>query len=145
MDYSKLKKSELIEIVKEMTKELRSISSPGDIGSLLDEYRFKKQEYFLLVTLDGAHQVIEVREITVGLVNRSLAHPREVFRPAIADSAAAIVVAHNHPSGSIEVSTEDKEVTRRLVDAGELIGIPLLDHVIVSKRGTVSLKEEGVF
>ena len=96
-----------------------------------------------MVTLNGAHGVIRVREVTRSIANRSLVHPREIFWGAIQDRAVAVVIAHNHPSGNVEPSVEDGDVTRRLVEAGQVMGIPVLDHVIVSKRGYYSFLEEG--
>lgn len=103
-----------------------------DAVLLLHDIRDKKQEYFVTLTLDGANRLIAKRTITIGTVNASLVHPREVFADAITDRAAAIIVAHNHPSGSLTPSKADLEVTRRLKESGELLGIQLLDHLIVS-------------
>jgi DNA repair protein RadC len=93
----------------------------------------KTQEYFVLLTLDGANRLINLRTVTIGTLNSSLVHPREVFAPALEDRAASIIVAHNHPSGSLEPSQEDIEVTKRLKEVGEIVGIPLVDHIIVTK------------
>jgi DNA repair protein RadC len=82
--------------------------------------------------------------ITVGLVNHSLVHPREVFAEAITDRAASIICVHNHPSGSLEPSSQDIAITQQLRDAGTTLGIPLLDHIIVTKNGYCSLKEKGI-
>lgn len=101
----------------------------------LDDIRRKKQEHFLVLSLDGANRLIAKRTITVGTLTSSLVHPREVFADAITDRAASIIVAHNHPSGSLIASKADLEITRRLKDCGELLGIKLLDHVIVTKTG----------
>lgn len=101
------------------------------------------QEIFCVVTLSGDHSVINIHEITRGLVNRTLIHPREVFSPAIVDKSAAIIVAHNHPSGSTIPSTEDDHATERLKDAAELLGIPILDHLIISTSGYYSYAEGG--
>jgi DNA repair protein RadC len=99
------------------------------------------------MTLDGSHQTINVHEITKGLANRTLVHPREVFAPAIEDRAVAIIIAHNHPSGKTDPSGEDLDITKRLVDAGTILGIPVLDHVIVGRENYTSLKEgySGLF
>jgi DNA repair protein RadC len=104
----------------------------------------KKQEHFVVVTLDGAHHVIKTRVVSKGLVNRTIIHPREVFFPAVRDRACAVIVGHNHPSGKVEPSAEDKEVTKRIKDAGAVMGIPLLDHIIVTKSGYYSFLEQGV-
>lgn len=109
------------------------IDSPEKAVAQLTDIRDKKQEYFVLLTLDGANRLIEKRVITIGTLTSSLVHPREVFAPAIEDRAASIIIAHNHPSGNLEPSDADSAVTKRIKDAGELLGIALLDHVIVTK------------
>jgi DNA repair protein RadC len=120
------------------------ITNPADAYSVLKRYAKSKQEQFLLITLNGAHDIIGLAIISIGLVNRTIVHPREVFRPAIKDAATAVIVAHNHPSGHLEPSPEDIEITRHLIEVGELIGIPLLDHLVFSKTGFISLKERGL-
>jgi len=102
-------------------------------------------ERFLVVLLDGRHRVQHEVLTSQGTLTASLVHPREVFRPALREGAAALVLVHNHPSGDPAPSPEDREVTRRLVRAGVLLGIPVLDHVVVAERGYTSLREEGVF
>jgi DNA repair protein RadC len=109
------------------------IQSPEDAAALLDDIRDKKQEHFVVITLDGANRVIAKRTITIGTLTSSLVHPREVFADAITDRAASIIVAHNHPSGNLEPSQADLDVTERLETAAKLLGIALIDHVIVSK------------
>lgn len=103
----------------------------------------KKQEHFIVVTLNAASEVIKCRTITIGLLNHSLVHAREIFRSAITDNAAAIICVHNHPSGNTEPSSQDINITKMIKDAGEIIGISLLDHLIVSQLGLVSLRELG--
>lgn len=103
----------------------------------------KKQEHFLVVTIDGGGNVIKCRTITKGLLNHSLVHPREVYRDAILDSAHSIICVHNHPSGGLSPSNQDIQVTKQLKEAGEIIGISLLDHVIVSKTGIQSMRSLG--
>ncbi|MDR1892915.1 MAG: DNA repair protein RadC [Oscillospiraceae bacterium] len=98
----------------------------------------KKQEHFVLLTLDGARRLINTHTVTVGTLNASLVHPREVFALAIEDRAASIIIAHNHPSGSADISVQDREVTRRIKEAGELMGIALDDHIIIAGDGFVS-------
>jgi DNA repair protein RadC len=100
-------------------------------------------EEFHLLLLDGRHRVLREIMASRGTLTASLVHPREVFRPALREGAAALVVVHNHPSGDPAPSHEDREVTRRLVQAGALLGVPLLDHVVVAERGWVSLRGEG--
>ena len=109
------------------------IDSPEKAVAQLADIRDKRQEYFVCLTLDGANRLIAKRVITIGTLTASLVHPREVFADAITDRAASIIVAHNHPSGNLEASAADRDVTERLCSAGNLLGIKLIDHIIVSK------------
>jgi len=122
----------------------KKIAAPADILPLVAFLSGKKQEHFICITLSGAHEVLAIRTVTVGLLNHSLVHPREVFAEAITDRAAAIICVHNHPSGTLEPSSQDLAITRQLADAGTLLGIRLLDHLIVSDTGWLSLKERGL-
>ena len=115
------------------------IDSPEKAVELLTDIRDKKQEYFVCLTLDGANRLIAKRVVTIGTLTASLVHPREVFADAIADRAASIIVAHNHPSGGLEASQADKDVTSRLAEAGKLLGITLNDHIIITKTSYKSL------
>ena len=119
------------------------IRHPADILPLVRHYADRCQEHFLAVTLNGAHEVIRVRVTSVGLVNRTLVHPREVFAGAIADRAAAVIVAHNHPSGNAEPSNEDRVVTETLIEAGDLLGIRVIDHVVFTRHEHISFIEHG--
>jgi len=114
------------------------IDSPEKAVEQLFEIKNKKQEYFVLLTLDGARRLINNRVVTIGTLMCSLVHPREVFSYAIEDRAASIIIAHNHPSGLLEVSEQDREVTRRIRQAGDLIGIRLDDHLIVAGDDFIS-------
>lgn len=111
------------------------IDSAEKAVELLGDIRSKKQEYFVCLTLDGANRLIAKRVISIGTLTASLVHPREVFAEAITDRAASIIVAHNHPSGNLEPSIADKEVTERLRRAGEILGIEVLDHLILGGEG----------
>jgi DNA repair protein RadC len=126
------------------SRTVYKVSRPVDVFSVLKRYANAKVESFYAVLLDGAHQIISVKLITVGLTNRTLVHPREVYRAAIAGSATALIVSHNHPSGCNTASPEDIELTRRLRDAGDILGIPLLDHIIISRTGYFSFTEGGL-
>jgi DNA repair protein RadC len=106
--------------------------------------RDARHERFLLLLLDGRHRMLREVVISQGTLTASLVHPREVFRPALREAAAAVVLVHNHPSGDPTPSREDREITERLAQAGELLGIPVLDHVVVAERGYASLREQGV-
>ncbi|MGE4454786.1 MAG: DNA repair protein RadC [Sphaerochaeta sp.] len=123
----------------------RQISTPSDIYPLIRHYAGRMQEHFLSVCLNGAHEVLSVNVCSIGLVNRTLVHPREVFGEAVRQRATAILVAHNHPSGNLEPSMEDKDVTRRLKQAGDILGIKVLDHLIFSEEGYLSMLEGNLF
>lgn len=109
------------------------IDSPEAAVEQLADIRDKKQEYFVCLTLDGANRLIAKRIITIGTLTASLVHPREVFADAITDRAASIIVAHNHPSGNSQPSKADDDLTRTIRSAGEVIGISLLDHIVITK------------
>ena len=115
------------------------IDSPDKAADQLADIRDKKQEYFVCLTLDGANRLISKRIITIGTLTSSLVHPREVFAEAISDRAASIIVAHNHPSGNLQSSDADRQVTERLKEAGVLLGINLVDHIIVTSKEFVSI------
>jgi DNA repair protein RadC len=123
----------------------KMIGNPEDIYALVKRYAGKRQEHFIVITLDGSHRPISVSIAFMGLVNRTIVHPREVFVRAIRDMAAAVIVCHNHPSGQLAPSEEDIAVTRNLSEAGEVVGIRLLDHLIFTKKGCFSFRKEGYF
>jgi DNA repair protein RadC len=122
------------------------VTSPKDVLllTIIADIRDKRQEYFICITLNGAGEVLDSRTITVGLLNHSLVHPREVFADAITDRAASVICVHNHPSGSLDPSPQDIAVTTQLREAGLLLGIQLIDHIIVTKSGYLSMKERGL-
>ena len=119
------------------------IASADDVLPHVRDIAAKKQEYFLCISLNGAHEVIERRTVTVGLLDSNQVHPREVFADPIADRAAAVIFAHNHPSGTLEASAEDIALTQRLCRAGHLLGIRVLDHLIITRDGFASLHALG--
>jgi DNA repair protein RadC len=119
------------------------ISFPADVLPLIQHYADRKQEHFLCVSLNGSNEVIAVRVISVGLVNKTHVHPREVFADAITDRASAVIVAHNHPSGNVEPGQEDVEITKQLKSAGEILGIRLLDHIIFNRSAYYSFVEKN--
>jgi DNA repair protein RadC len=119
------------------------IKHPQDIFTLVRHYADRKQERFLCLSLNGAHEVLAVRVVTVGLVNRTIVHPREVFADVILDRAAALIVAHNHPSGQLQPSSEDDEITCRLKAAAEILSLRLLDHLIFSESAWFSYRQNG--
>ncbi len=127
-----------------LIKDDVKVTSPTDILPLVSDIVNKKQEYFVCISLNGAGEVVSNRVVTVGLLNHSLVHPREVFADVITDRAASVILVHNHPSGALEPSKEDMAVTKQLVDAGSILGINVLDHLIISKKGYLSMKEKGL-
>lgn len=116
------------------------IDSPEKALAQLADIRDKRQEYFVCLTLDGANRLIAKRTITIGTLTASLVHPREVFADAITDRAASIILAHNHPSGTLEPSQADKDVTQRLQESAQLLGISFLDHIIITKNSHMIIK-----
>jgi len=123
-----------------------ALSSPAEVYRLLaPELRGLDKETFHVLLLDTRHRLRGRRRVSEGTLTASLVHPREVFGPALARGAAAVVVVHNHPSGDPEPSAEDEAVTRRLLDAGRLLGIPLLDHVVLGEGAWVSLRQRMDF
>ena len=121
-----------------------AIHGPADVHRHFHpRLRDAPHERFLVVLLDGRHRVIRDVAVSQGTLTASLVHPREVFRPALRDGAAAVLVVHNHPSGDPAPSPEDREVTTRLVRAGEILGVHVLDHVVVAERGYRSLRDAG--
>lgn len=119
------------------------IQVPEDAVPLLMHYADRCQEYFLCLSLNGAHEIITRRVVTIGTVNRTMVHPREVFADPLKERAAAVLVAHNHPSGNLQPSSEDRRITAQLMEAGETLGIKLLDHIIFTIGGYYSFIENG--
>lgn len=123
----------------------RQITSPEDVYPLIQHYGTRQQEHFISISLNGAHEVMAISVVSIGLVNRTLVHPREVFAEAVKERATAIIIAHNHPSGNLQPSDEDREVTKRLKHAGDILGIKILDHLIFDQDHFYSLTEGGEF
>ena len=129
---------------RHLLKDSVKITVAQDILPLVSEFAAKQQEYFVCISLNGANEVIEKRIVTIGLLDKSPVHPREVFADVIADRAAAVVFAHNHPSGDPQPSEADRRIHEQLTDAARILGIRVLDHVIVSKKGHFSFQEVGL-
>ena len=127
-----------------LIKSNKRITDAKDVYDELKAFSTKSQEHFLTITLDGASHIINTRTVFIGTLNQSLVHPREVFADAIADRAAGIIISHNHPSGTLEASRADVQITQRLKEVSKLVGIELLDHVILSKQGYYSFSDEGL-
>jgi DNA repair protein RadC len=134
------------ELSRRLLKDKKSILilSPQEVWEELKDIRGSKKEHFIVFFLDTQNQVVKRELISIGTLNASLIHPREIFEPAIKYLAAHIILAHNHPSGSLEPSNEDIAVTKRLVEAGKLLGIEVLDHCIVTSKGCMSFKEKNL-
>lgn len=137
-----------IRLVREPERTPRnglSVSAPADAAQLLNlRAAVEEVEVFWLVCLSAQNRVTALAEVTRGILNTSLVHPREVFRLAIANGAASIIVAHNHPSGTTEPSADDRAVTRQLVEAGRLLDIPVCDHLILNGEQYFSFAEAGL-
>ena len=136
----------MFELGRRMLKDKQAILilSPREVWEALKDIRQSKKEHFVVFFLDTQNQEIKRELISLGTLNTSLIHPREVFEPAIKHLASHIIIAHNHPSGSLEPSNEDLVVTKRLTDSGRLLGIEVLDHVIVTNGGYASFKEKNL-
>lgn len=119
------------------------IVPPADLLPHIRHYADRKQEYFLCASINGANEVLNIRVVSIGLIDRSPVHPREVFADALSDRASAVIVAHNHPSGGLEPSQSDINITAQLKAAGEIVGIELLDHIIFNRTGYFSFLEAG--
>lgn len=119
------------------------LSSPRDVYEAVADLRFRRREHFVGLYLNARNRLLARRTVSVGSLNASIVHPREVFEPALRLGAAGLVVVHNHPSGETDPSVEDLGLSRRLSEAGEILGVDLLDHVIVGSGGFTSLKESG--
>lgn len=119
------------------------IKFPVDVLPLIQHYGDRKQEHFLCISINGANEVMGIRVVTIGLINKSQVHPREVFADVIAERASAVIVAHNHPNGDLKPSNEDITVTKRLKEAAAVLGISLLDHIIFNNKGYYSFVENN--
>ena len=121
------------------------IRTPDDVAALLmPRFRYETKESFIAILLSTKNHVLKTPVISIGSLNASIVHPRELFREAINASAAAVILAHNHPSGDPAPSPEDVSLTRKLVDAGKLLDIPVLDHIVLGDGKYISFKEKGI-
>lgn len=124
------------------TQKGKSLTTPNDIFHLIRHYAFDNyQEKLVVIAFNGAQEVIFNKVVTQGLLDRTVVHPREVFAEAIKRRASAIIIAHNHPSGCLEPSEADKEITQRLSLAGNILGVKILDHIIFTEEGFFSFRE----
>lgn len=123
---------------------LPTINNAKDAVAQLQELRTVKKEHFVVLYLNARNQLIYKETISIGTLNASLVHPREVFKPAIEYLSASIIIAHNHPSGETEASEDDLKLTKRLADAGKILGIEVVDHIIVAKDKFMSFKKKEI-
>lgn len=131
-------------LFKEKPEQEIYIHTPEDTIKIVNNIRNNKKENFVALYLDARNKLIHQETVSIGSLNSSIVHPREVFEPAIQNLAAQIILVHNHPSGSPEPSTEDLAITKRLVESGKILGIEITDHIIVAKNGFISFKEKGI-
>lgn len=137
--------AELSKRISTLRIEKIKISSPSDAAVLMmEEMRYYKKEYFKIILLDTKNNIKKVCEISVGSLNSSIVHPREVFSEAVVNSASSIILVHNHPSGESEPSREDIALTNRLDECGKILGVKVLDHIIIGDGVFYSFKEEGL-
>jgi DNA repair protein RadC len=148
-------KAAQIKAALELSKRLESdagekpqpvLKSPEDVAAVMrSKLKGKKKEHFWLICLDTRNRLINWKPVSIGSLDTSIVHPREAFKEAVSSSAASVIFVHNHPSGDPEPSKEDIELTKRLVKAGEIIGIDVLDHIIVCDKSYLSLKAKNLF
>jgi DNA repair protein RadC len=129
---------------RHLLKDSVKINCAKDALPLLADIIFKQQEHFVCISLNGANELIEKRVVTIGLLDRSQVHPREVFADVIADRAAGVIFAHNHPSGDLKPSDADLKIHEQLVQAAKILGIRVLDQIIVTRKGYFSFQEAGL-
>jgi DNA repair protein RadC len=120
------------------------LDSPAKVWERLADMRGKKKEHFVAFYLNACNRLLRQETVSIGTLTASLVHPREVFSPALECSAAGVIVSHNHPSGDLRPSPDDRETTRRLISAGRILGIPVLDHILVADGGYLSFRERGL-
>jgi DNA repair protein RadC len=129
---------------RHLLKDTVKITVAQDVLPLVADIAGKQQEYFICISLNGANEIIEKRVVTIGLLDKNSVHPREVFADVIADHAAAVIFAHNHPSGDLQPSEADRRTHEQLTEAGKILGLRVLDHVIVTRKDYFSFQEAGL-
>lgn len=134
-----------MEKVKSMLVENKQISSPDDVFRIVNKYLDgADREHLVLLTLDTKNKITSINTVSIGSINTSIVHPREVFKTAILSNASSVILTHNHPSGDVTPSKEDIDITNRIKECGRILGIELLDHVIIGDDKYSSLKEKGI-
>lgn len=142
-DFDKLKVR--IELVRESNAPPRpTVTSPSEVADLVSDLNKKDREHFLCIHLDTRNAIIGIEEVTIGSLNAAIVHPREIFKAAILNNAAGIILVHNHPSGDCGPSEDDIDITKRLIKACEIMGIEALDHIIVGGGNYFSFKEKNL-
>ena len=129
-------------LLDELTPKGEVMDAPSKVWHFLKKFTVKRQEHFIVINLNNKNVVLSTTVVSIGTVSETIVHPREIFRKAILDGASSIIIAHNHPSGVLTPSREDSDVTSRVVECGKLLGIKVLDHVIISKKSFLSMREE---
>ncbi|MDI6809862.1 MAG: DNA repair protein RadC [Candidatus Eisenbacteria bacterium] len=132
-------------LFQDQKESTATLNTPEDVFKATAELKVHKKEHFVALYLNARNQLLRKEIVSIGSLNASIVHPREVFEPAVSNSALSVILVHNHPSGDSEPSVEDIAITKRLIRAGEIMGIDVLDHVIIGNGGFVSLRERGVF
>lgn len=134
-----------MEKVKSMLVENKQISSPDDVFRIVNKYLDgADREHLVLLTLDTKNKITSINTVSIGSINTSIVHPREVFKTAILSNASSVILSHNHPSGDVTPSKEDVDITKIIKECGRILGIELLDHVIIGDDKYSSLKEKGI-
>lgn len=128
-------------LIRERQVETFQINTPSDIAEYVEPLKYMPEENFLSFHLDARNQLVGYAVVSHGTLTASLVHPREVFKGALLSNAHTLIVAHNHPAGSLAASREDLETTKQLISAGRILGVEVLDHIIVSHRGNTSIRE----
>jgi len=136
--------SKIYEVGEEIVANNSQINCAQDAAAVFSDIAHEQQEHMCMISLDSANNVINKYTVHIGTVNKSMVHPRDIFRRALADNAVAVIVAHNHPSGSLSMSTQDETIAKHLQDAGELLDVKILDFLIISKTGYYSGQEAGI-
>jgi DNA repair protein RadC len=126
------------------TYKTNAAKNPQDVAAYLSHLKHLRTEHYVVVTLNSRGRILRRHVISTGTLDSALVHPRESFLPALRDSAARIILAHNHPSGDCEPSDDDITVTKRMVTAGKILGIPVVDHLIIASGGYYSMQEHGL-
>ena len=135
-----------LELISSMcVAEKPACSTPSDVFEFLKSERYARKEKFIVLTVDAQLKVIAKHIVSVGILDQTIVHAREVFRAAIMDNAKAIIIAHNHPSGNVNPSENDKTLTKKIKECGDILGISVLDHIIVSRKNYYSMNEMGVW